>query len=197
MSWNAAETYREGLTFFTGVVDAVPAGTWEQPSPCEGWRALDVLGHVGEATGMGARILRGETMQFSRVDPPASAIDGDPTMWWHAIADDAAMALQTVDDLDREVDSPMGRRTVRDGLSFPAVDLFIHGWDLATATGQSLVIPDEAIGFTRALFDHVPVEAARRPGVFADERDGPTDGSPTDALIAFTGRDPRWSSPAG
>jgi uncharacterized protein (TIGR03086 family) len=196
VTWTAADTYREGLDYFTAVVDAVPAGSWQQPAPCEGWKALDVLGHVGEATGMGARILRGGELSFAPVDPPSGAVDGDPKVWWHARAEDAREALATVDDLDREVDSPRGRRTVREGLSFPAVDLFIHGWDLATATGQKVVIPDEAIAFTRQMFEHIPAEMCRRPGVFADQVDVPADASPTDAIIAFTGRNPDWSPPA-
>jgi uncharacterized protein (TIGR03086 family) len=87
----------------------------------------------------------------------------------------------------------MGRRTVREGLSFPAVDLFIHGWDLAIATGQTVVIPDEAIAFTRAMFENIPDEVSRRPGVFAARVDAPAGASPTDELIAFAGRDPDWT----
>ncbi len=196
MTWTAADTYREGLDFFTAVVDGVPAGSWDRPAPCAGWTALDVLGHLGQAADMGARILRGGDMTFERAEPPSTAVEGDPTDWWHGLAADARDALATVDDLDREVDSPMGRRTVREGLSFPAVDLFIHGWDLATATGQSVVIPDEAIAFTRAMFDHIPDEVARRPGVFAPRVDAPEGAHPTDELIAFTGRDPNWTPTA-
>ncbi len=194
MTWTAADTYAEGLDFFTTVVDNVPAGMWDRPAPCAGWTALDVLGHLGQAADMGARILRGGEMNFDRVDPPSVAVEGDPKAWWHALAENARDALATVDDLDREVDSPMGRRTIREGLSFPAVDLFIHGWDLAAATGQSVVIPAEAIAFTRAMFEHIPTEVARRPGVFGPRIDAPAGASDTDALIAFTGRDPGFPS---
>lgn len=193
MTWNAVTTYREGLGFFTAVVDAVPADAWGRPSPCAEWTALDVLGHVGEATSMGIRILRGDELSFTRLDPPSAAVAGDPVEWWHALAADALATFDADIDLDREVDSPMGRRTVREGLSFPAVDLFVHGWDLATATGRGVTIPDEAIAFTEALFAHVPTEASRRPGVFSDEREAPAGATPTEALIAFTGRDPRRS----
>ncbi|HET8930248.1 MAG TPA: TIGR03086 family metal-binding protein [Acidimicrobiales bacterium] len=190
MNWTSLDTYREGLDFFTAVVDAVPAGSWERPSPCDGWQALDVLGHVGETTGMGARILRGGDLAFSATEPPSSAVIGDPAAWWRALVDDARSALTSVDDLDREIDSPVGPRTIREGFAFPAVDLFVHGWDLAAATGQSVIIPDEAIAFTRDMFENIPTEISRRPGVFAPELDAPAGASTTGALIAFTGRDP-------
>jgi hypothetical protein len=47
-------------------------------------------------------------------------------------------------DLTTVVDSPMGRRSIGEGLSFPAVDLFVHGWDLARSVGAEGVIPPEA-----------------------------------------------------
>lgn len=198
MTWNALDTYENGLRFFTDVVSAVPADGWASASPCEGWTALDVLGHVGEATLVGARILRGGEMQFTRNDPPSAAVDGEPGEWWASAASSARDALSDVTeaDLDREVDSPAGRRTVRDGLSFPAVDLFVHGWDLAAATGQSVRFPDEAVAFIRGVFAHVPDEVTRRPGVFAAAV-VPAEGSDdTDQVLAFAGRDPKWRAPA-
>ena len=196
MTWNALDTYEHGLRFFSDVVAAVPDDRWSADSPCAGWTALDVLGHVGEATSVGARILRGDEMNAGRSDPPSAAVDGDPAVWWAMTASDAQDSLANATDLDREVDSPVGRRTVRDGLSFPAVDLFIHGWDLAAASGRSVRFPAEAVEFIRGVFANVPEEATRRPGVF-----GPAvtvaDGDDTDQVLAFAGRDPRWVPTAG
>lgn len=196
MAWSAVEMYTNGLEFFDAVVAGVDAEGWTRPSPCEGWSALDVLGHVGEATMMGVRVLGGGDMSFTRHDPPSSVVDGDPAGWWAGVAADArdSVSRLTDADLDREVDSPMGRRSVGEGLSFPAVDLFVHGWDIATATGQEVTFPDAAIAFTRAMFDKVPDEASRRPGVFADVQAAGATATPTEQLIAWTGRDPGWSA---
>ena len=113
--------------------------------------------------------------------------------WWHHLADDARSGLSDDTDLDRMVDSPMGPRSVGEGLSFPAVDLFVHGWDLGSATGQSITIPDEAIAFTKMMFDTVPEERSRSAGVFGAARPAPDGATPTEAIIAWTGRDPHWS----
>lgn len=196
MTWTSSDMYAEGLAFFTAVVEGVPDTRWEDASPCEGWSARDVLGHVGAAAGMGARILRGEAITFTPSDPPGSAVEGDPVEWWGRLATDAREAVAGVDDLDREVDGPMGRRTVREGLSFPAVDLFLHGWDLATATGQVVEFPDEAIEFTRGMFERIPEEVSRRPGVFGPALHDPAGATPTETLLAWTGRDPH-RNPSG
>ncbi len=190
MAWTPIDMYSNGLEFFGDVVDSTAADAWQNASPCDGWSALDVLGHVGSATAMGVRILRGEEMNFAQQDPPSSAVEGDPRSWWASLAATARDAVAGISpaDLTREVDTPMGRRTVGEGLSFPAVDLFIHAWDLAAATGRSVEFPDEAVEFIRAMFEHVPPEATRRPGVFADPLEAPEGASSTERLIAWSGR---------
>ncbi|MGQ0615483.1 MAG: maleylpyruvate isomerase N-terminal domain-containing protein [Acidimicrobiia bacterium] len=43
-----AERYRKVAAQFTERVEAVPDGAWENPAPCEGWVARDVVGHLVE-----------------------------------------------------------------------------------------------------------------------------------------------------
>ncbi|NNG97797.1 TIGR03086 family metal-binding protein [Gordonia araii] len=197
MTDTVLDIYKDGLDFFEEIVQAVPGGAWERPAPCDGWTALDVLGHVGETTRLGARILRGEAVGPDNFDPPSKAVDGDPAFWWVQQATSARETLAEGVDLDLEVESPMGRRTIRDGLAFPAADLYLHGWDLGTATGRPVTIPDGVIAFINGMFQYIPDEVARRPGVFGPAVQAPSDATATDVLIAFTGRDPRWTGPAG
>ena len=89
----------------------------------------------------------------------------------------------------------MGRRSVRDGLRFPAADLFLHAWDIAAATDVSVSIPDDAVPFVRALGDAVPPEVMRSPGVFGAEVSVPDGATAVDRLLGWTGRNPRWESP--
>ena len=93
------------------------------------------------------------------------------------------------------VESPVGRRTIGDGLSFPALDLFIHAWDLARTVGKDVMIPAEAIEFAHVIFDPIPSEQMRSPRLFADAVAGPPDATHGEDFIAWTGRDPRWTSP--
>ncbi|MFC0316468.1 TIGR03086 family metal-binding protein [Gordonia phosphorivorans] len=192
MTWDALAMYTNGLDFFSDVVDGVADDGWDRASPCAGWTARDVLGHVGAGTRMGIAILSGEAMDFAHADPPGSVVSGPPAAWWAELAARARTAVATVDDLDRVVESPAGPRTVRDGLSFPAVDLFLHGWDLAAAGGRSVDLPAEAIAYTEQMFAQIPDEVTRRPGVFGPALPTPADASPTARLVAFTGRDPEF-----
>jgi uncharacterized protein (TIGR03086 family) len=185
-----------GLEFFTGVVNRVSYSDWERPSPCEGWRVLDVLGHVGAAVEFGTLLLMDRQPAWSPVDPPGGAVEGDPAAWWRSLVEPARRAVAGV-DLAKVVDSPMGRRPVGEGLSFPALDLFVHAWDLGRSVGEDVEVPAEAIDFAHAIIDPLDEAAVRNVRVFSSPAPVPANASPSQAFIAWTGRDPSWSPISG
>lgn len=183
--------FLRGLDFFTSAVRQLSAEDWHRASPCQGWRALDVLGHVGQATQFGTLLLQGAQPTWSPADPPGAAVEGSPAAWWDDLAGPARRVVEGV-DLSREVDSPAGSRSIGQGLSFPAVDLYVHGWDIATSAGCDVAIPAEVIEFAHAIIDPVPAEQVRTPRVFAAEKPVPADATDSAAFLAWTGRDPAW-----
>jgi uncharacterized protein (TIGR03086 family) len=189
MTWSPDVAFINGLDFFSGAVDRVPADGWEAPSPCAGWCALDVLGHVGFATEFGTKLLSGQPVDFAGApNPPRSAVTGDPALWWAGMVAPAKRAVQHA-DLSTVVDSPVGRRTIGEGLSFPAVDLFVHGWDLARSVGAEVDIPPEAMDFAHHVIDVIPEQYVRSARVFAAPIEVPTDASPQVQFLAWAGRD--------
>jgi uncharacterized protein (TIGR03083 family) len=46
MSSRTAELFNQGLDFFTAVLTQVVDDDWERSSPCAGWTARDLLGHL-------------------------------------------------------------------------------------------------------------------------------------------------------
>jgi uncharacterized protein (TIGR03086 family) len=187
--------FLQGLDFFGRAVGQLSPADWERDSPCSGWRALDVLGHVGQATRFGTALLQGTRPDWSPVEPPGALVEGAPETWWTGLSGPAAAALSGV-DLTQEVDSPAGRRSIGDGLSFPALDLYIHGWDVARSGGVDLVIPAEAIEFAHTVIDPVPEDRIRNGRVFAAARPAPPDATDSEAFLAWTGRDPAWPAKA-
>ena len=191
MQWQPDTAFLRGLDFFSGAVSGLDEAGWQGASPCQGWRALDVLGHVGQATRFGTLLLQGAQPGWSPVEPPGDAVEGSPRQWWQGLADQAREAVTAV-DISQVVDSPMGRRSIGQGLSFPALDLFVHGWDLGKSAGLDLVLPAEAVEFARGILEPLPAGQVRNPRVFAAERPAPADASDSRAFLAWTGRDPDW-----
>lgn len=194
MTWSPDTVFAEGLGFFSASVALLEATDWRRASPCSGWTALDILGHVGTAVGFGTKLLCGGQPVWSPSDPPGVSVVGDPPSWWDALVAPARQAVAEV-DLTMMVQSPVGKRTIGDGLSFPALDLFIHAWDLARTVSRDVVIPDEAIEFAHVVFGPIPSEQMRSARVFADAVAAPSDATHSEEFIAWTGRDPRWTCP--
>jgi len=192
MAWQPDAAFIEGLGFFTAAAAQPKPFDWERPSPCKGWRLLDVVGHVGAAVRFGTKLLREERPAWEPVEPPGAAVVGDPYAWWNELVDPARDAVSGV-DLSRVVDSPMGARPIGQGLAFPAVDLFVHAWDVSRSAGMSIEIPDEAMEFARAVIGPIPAAQVRNQRVFGDELVAPQDATATESFIAWTGRNPRWS----
>jgi uncharacterized protein (TIGR03086 family) len=188
MIWSPDIAFVNGLDFFTEAVDRVPPGSWESPSPCDGWCALDVLGHVGFATEFGTKLLSGEPVEFAGApDSPRSAVTEDPAGWWAQMIPPAKEAVRHA-DLAAVVDSPIGRRSIGEGLSFPAVDLFVHGWDLARSVGAEVEIPLQAMDFAHHVIDVIPEKYVRSARVFGTAIEVPRDSTPQVQFLAWAGR---------
>lgn len=184
------EMFANGLDQFTAVVDAAPAETWGRDSPCEGWTALDVLGHITTTVGMGISVLQGQEPTWPTFERPSDLVVGEPAAVWRELAD-AARAAMTGADLELMMDTPMGPKTVADRLAFPAMDLFVHAWDLGQAAGVDVEIPGEAIEFSHHILDPFPDEMMRgENGSFGPEVTPPADASSSEAFVAWTGRRP-------
>lgn len=180
-----------GLELFGSVVDRMPSSAWSEASPCDGWTALDVLGHLGSAIGFGVAILDGRTYDWPTFDRPSDLVDGTPAAYWVAVAVPAHAAVEGA-DLDATRETPMGVRTVAEGLAFPAIDLFVHAWDIGRTGGIAVEVPDDVIEFAHAFIDPIPADMVRgAKGAFGSLVAAPDDATPTEALIAWTGRAPR------
>src|SRR3984957_13439942 len=78
MQWQPDTAFLQGLDFFSGAVAELGDAAWQRTSPCADWRALDVLGHVGQATRFGTLLLQGAQPAWAPVEPPGAAVDGTP-----------------------------------------------------------------------------------------------------------------------
>ena len=187
---NSGELFDRGLDFFGDAVAAMQPGDWDRLSPCDGWTALDVLGHLGSSIQMGISLFRGEQPVWPQVERPAELVAGDPAAFWKATATEARSAMEGA-DLDLVMDTPMGPRTVADRLAFPAIDLFVHAWDLAQTQGRALEVPADLITFARSYIDALPPEAVRSSGALGPVVEVGDDATATERFIGWTGRDPR------
>jgi uncharacterized protein (TIGR03086 family) len=171
---------------FTRVVDAVDpsGGGWDVPSPCEGWSARDVVGHVLET--------QRDFLARQGLDAGPMPDLTDPAAAWRAQRAHVTAVLEADGVAAREYDGYFGRTTIGATVAdFYGWDLVVHGSDVARATGQEWSVSDAEAADLHATADGWG-PALHSEGVCADAVEVGPDASVTDRLLARLGRDPRW-----
>ncbi|MFA1543599.1 TIGR03086 family metal-binding protein [Actinomadura monticuli] len=181
------EGFVRALDGFEAVLAAVPADRWLSPSPCEGWAAVDVAGHV--TAGLLVIELRAAGRPLPQDDPDWREVAGaDPVASWRAVRARMAAAL-TPEALDRTVPLAFGPATMREWLEGYPLELLVHTWDLARATGQ-VVAPDADLVRSALATAERMARRVREAGMVGAEV-GVADGAGDLArLLALFGRDP-------
>lgn len=180
--------FLQAMDVFGATAARVPAPAWGNASPCAGWTARDVAGHVVGTVTKAAAILGGEAFPPGPSRPEDGAGD-DPVAAWRAASRPARESVGEA-DLSREIDMPRGRGTAAQALAFPTADLIVHAWDIAHAAGLELSLPAELLAHIVATCAPVPEETLRGPDLFGPAREAPDGADDTARLMAWLGRDP-------
>ncbi len=178
---STATQYETAHRPLTAVLEAVPAESWTNPSPCDGWSARDVLRHMIDTQ---REFLTGHGVDLG----DAPDVDADPAAAWgdHAKRVAEAMSDDAVPTI--EYDGHFGRTTVGATLEqFYIWDMLVHRWDIARTVGADARlsdaeldrIEDGANSFGEALY----MDGVCRPGVEA-----PADADRTVRILARLGR---------
>jgi uncharacterized protein (TIGR03086 family) len=122
------------LDGFEAVLAGVAPGQWGGPSPCMGWSAADVAGHV--IGGLRAT----EALARERYEENVVSSAGDDPMaeWRRARA--GMMAVLDPAALARIARGPFGPMPLGEILERSSMEFLVHAWDLAQATGQAAVL---------------------------------------------------------
>ena len=178
---DTAERYRKVAAAFTERVEQVPAGAWDNPTPCEGWAARDIIRHIVDTTAY----FLGDKMA---ADLPS--VDEDPVAAWKAARDQIQSALDDPALATMEVESPMGTSTFEHLVGiFGVGDVLVHTWDLARATGLDETLDPVEVSRLFAFMQPMD-EMMRQGGAFGPKVEVPDDADEQTRLIAFTGRTP-------
>jgi len=180
-----ADEHRAVSGVFTDRVRGVAPDAWDNPAPCDGWVARDVVRHLVEW--FPAFLKSGADVDL----PHGPSVDDDPVAAWEVHSQGVQALLDDPTTPGKVLSNPhIGEIPLDKAVDmFYTADVFMHTWDLARATGQDETL-DQA-KCAQMLEGMLPMDAALRssghygPAVeVADDADAQT------RLIAFTGRTP-------
>jgi uncharacterized protein (TIGR03086 family) len=147
-----------------------------------------VVGHV--TVGLLVVAMRAAGRPLPREDPDWREVAGaDPLASWREVRG-RVMALLTPEVLDRRLEPATGvEMTMRGLLEQSPLDLLVHTWDLAQATGQKVVF-DADLAASALEFAERMAPWGRQAGKVGPEVAVPDDADDQARLLALFGRSP-------
>ncbi len=154
------------------------AGQLDARTPCDEWTVRDLMRHMLDTQRHFVGTANGQQVPPPSATPTAT-LDPDPARQFDAARAEMLRAYGAPDVIDRTGPSL--------GIAF--ADQLLHGWDLATATGQDATMPDD-LAATAYDTIHGKFTDEQRKGVFKPEVELGPGASAQDRLLAYTGRAP-------
>jgi uncharacterized protein (TIGR03083 family) len=201
------------IGYTLGSLQLVTRQAMSQPTPCRGWDLRALLGHMNDSL-----LALTEAIDLGRVDvdlpvgggnqavdfafDQADPVDGNPIVGLPVaggltVGLVASLRDQACQLLGGLAATRCGRPIAVAGYeltrsivtSTGAIEVAVHGWDVARACGRDRPIPPS---LAEELLELCPlfVSDADRPNRFAAPADVPPLAGPGDRLLAFLGRHP-------
>ena len=175
------------------IVKATPADKLDAPTPCTEWDVRALVNHVIGTLWLAEGLFSDQPPRYPMAPgglPPTDLAGDDPAAAYAEASAAAIAAAAAGDALTRVHVTPMGEMPGPGLAGFTTLDILVHGWDLAKATGQ----PADLDGRLAAHVLGFAAQALATPGSRAG-RIGPAvpaaaDAPVTSRLAAFLGRQP-------
>ena len=180
-----AERYRRVADRFAERVNEVPDAAWDNPAPCEGWVARDVVRHLVEWIPAFLTSAGGPAL------PAGPSVDDDPAGAWAAVDRGIQSLLDDPAASASEISHPRaGTHRLDDAIgTFFLGDVLVHTWDLARAAGLDETLDPEVVH--DMLVGMEPLDdMLRASGQYGPRVAVAADADEQARLIAFTGRTP-------
>jgi uncharacterized protein (TIGR03086 family) len=148
----------------------------DNPTPCAGFNTHELVEHLTgslvQLAGMAGAVLT--VPERGSAEDKVSVLAGETIEAWRGV------------DLEGTMSFGAGEAPASFLASILPVELLLHGWDIAQATGQRLRVADEVVGYVRGIGEGL-IKSGRGRSFGEEVTPGP-DAAPLDAFAAYAGR---------
>lgn len=164
---------RESTRLIAGVSD----DQLNAPTPCKDWTVSDLIDHMVGGAGMFAGAFGGN----------AAAADTSSEKYANAYTALCEAARNT--GFEGKVQVAAGEFEKRVAWGIALGEIILHGWDLASATGQTANYEEETLNLLLQANENIPDAYRDEKGsIFGLRVEAPEDASTLDKLAALMGR---------
>jgi len=189
---NEREMFDRAIASAAATVKGVEAGQFDLPTPCTQWSVRDLLNHIVGSLWFHHQLISGTPVPHPAPAgglPDADLVGHDPSAAF-AEAATAALASAAADGaMAAAVETPLGPMPGAVLTRFIALDMVVHGRDLAVATGQSYEVPGDLAAAVLA-FAQMAITDQTRGTYIAPAIDVAAGASDFDKLVGHMGRRP-------
>jgi uncharacterized protein (TIGR03086 family) len=186
MSTKTSELLAAAASRTEAVVRNISDDQLPLPTPCPDYTVRELLNHLYDVVVNFQAHARKEAVDWSAKTDHLT--DG----WRDGFAAETARLVAAWSDpaaVDG-VSAGMGLSQETVG-EMALIDLTVHAWDLARATGQRLAVEPDVLAATHGFMDRMS-DTGQRMGAFAEPVPTGPDATELDRLLGRTGRDPAW-----
>lgn len=174
------------LAEFERLLAGVPADGWDGSTPCAEWTVRQLANHVVTGSTMFADILNGT--EFDPAIRGTDLLGDDPAAAAHTAGQALLAAFDRDGVLEQMFTVPFG--TVPGVMVQHArlIEVLVHSWDLATATGQTARFPSDLVEQELRFTQHGLSNAPAGDSPFEPPQPIAEDAPLLDQLAAVLGR---------
>ncbi|MGH9274944.1 MAG: TIGR03086 family metal-binding protein [Acidimicrobiales bacterium] len=179
---NGVEQLDEVMPLLEKLVAGISPDQLDSPTPCAKFTVTGVLEHMIGGVVHFAPTFRGA--------PAGTGVDfhGSLQERWGSAMVELLAAMHSPGAEDRIIAAPFGEVPADTFFRYTVFDGLLHGWDLASSTGQSYEPRDELVAEVDVFIRQLLAPEMRDGDTFAAETEAPPDASLLERLVAFSGR---------
>jgi uncharacterized protein (TIGR03086 family) len=148
---NLPQIHEQALNATATVVDGVAERQLDLPTPCDGWSVRELLNHIVAGNFWAAELAAGKTIAEVGDRLDGDTLGDDPQAAYRASAEVAAAAFNAPGAMEAPCAVSYGPVPGEVYCGHRILDVAIHGWDLAKATGQDTTLDPALVDAITAI----------------------------------------------
>ena len=181
------EVLKMALANTTRLVQGITDDQWEMKTPCQKWNVQQLVTHTA---GVMANFANGAANLPPVGDPDDFDLGPDPAATLAELATRNVAAWEQRGELESTMNLGDNQFPAQVGFNINMLDAYVHGWDIAKATGQEADLDAGLCAMLLEFSKQTVPEAPREGDNFHAVVETGADASPADRLLGYLGRQP-------